>query len=166
MRKQAKSRKVSAKKAKPHTPAVPAETIDTGRRGILAKARNGVIGLAVVGGAGAYVVHLFRSTSLEHDLSRVDNGIASVVQIHDPQCQLCLTLQAETRRALRGLDDDKLDYVIADIRTEKGQRFANRYGVQHVTLLLFDKKGKLQQVINGQRPSAELRQAFMQLVTN
>lgn len=52
---------------------------------------------------------------------------------------------------------------MADIRTDKGLRFANRHGVKHVTLLLFGKAGKLQQVITGQRGSDELRQAFQRL---
>ncbi|MEO1161176.1 MAG: hypothetical protein AAFW74_12100 [Pseudomonadota bacterium] len=161
MRKKAKSRKPTAKRSKP---AVATEPVDTSRRDFIGSMRNGAIGLVIAGGLGAYVVHLYQSTSHEHDLSRVGNGTASVVQIHDPQCQLCLALQKETRQALNGLDGDKPDYVIADIRTDKGLRFANKHGVKHVTLLLFDKTGNLRQVINGQRSSNELRQAFQRLV--
>ncbi len=164
MRKQSKSRKPGTKRSKPATPTAEVESIDTGRRGFISSVRNGAIGLVAAGGLGAYVVHLYRNTSHEHDLSRVGNGTASVVQVHDPQCQLCLALQKETRQALASLDGDKPGYVIADIRTDKGLRFANKHGVKHVTLLLFDKSGKLQQVINGQRGSNELRQAFQRLV--
>ncbi|MEO9876774.1 MAG: hypothetical protein ABJM26_22115 [Anderseniella sp.] len=164
MRKQAKSRKPSAKKSKPASQAAAPEPVDTGRRGFISSMRNGAIGLVAVGGLGAFVVHLYQSTSHEHDLSRVGNGTASVVQIHDPQCQLCLALQKKTRQALASLDGDKPGYVIADIRTDRGLQFANKHGVKHVTLLLFDKAGKLQQVINGQRGSGELRQAFARLV--
>ncbi len=100
----------------------------------------------------------------EHDLSRVGNGRPTVVQIHDPQCSLCLALQTETRKALKMLDDDALDYVVANIRSEKGQTFANRYGVQHVTLLLFDGRGELQDVLQGQRGSYQLKAAFEDLL--
>ena len=164
MRKQAKSKKPGAKRSKPANQAADAEPIDTDRRGFISSARNVAIGLVVAGGLGAYVVHLYQATSHEHDLSRVGNGTASVVQIHDPQCQLCLALQKETRKALETLDGDRPDYVIADIRTDKGLSFANKHGVKHVTLLLFDKTGNLRQVINGQRGSSELRQAFQRLV--
>jgi hypothetical protein len=164
MRKQAKSKKSGVGKPKPTSHAAKAEPIDTDRRGFISSVRNGAIGLVAAGGLGAYVVHLYQSTSHEHDLSRVGNGIASVVQIHDPQCQLCLALQKETRQALENLDGDKPDYVIADIRTDKGLSFANKHGAKHVTLLLFDKAGKLQHVINGQRGSNELQQAFQRLV--
>jgi len=164
MRKRAKPKKPGARKPKPANQTVAAEPIDTGRRNFISSLRNGAIGLVAAGGLGAYVVHLYRSTSHEHDLTRVGNGTASVVQIHDPQCQLCLALQKETRQALANLDGDKPGYVIADIRTDKGVRFANKYGAKHVTLLLFDKAGKLQQVIDGQRGSNELQQAFARLV--
>ncbi len=163
MRKRGKPRKPGAKKPTPTTHAEKTEPINTDRRGFISSLRNGAIGLVAAGGLGAYVVHLYQSTSHEHDLTRVGNGIASVVQIHDPQCQLCLALQKETRQALAGLDRDKPNYVIADIRTDKGARFANKYGAKHVTLLLFDKAGKLRQVINGQRGSKELQQAFTRL---
>lgn len=164
MRKQAKSKNSGAGKPKPTSHATKAEPIDTDRRGFISSVRNGAIGLVAAGGLGAYVVHLYRRTSHEHDLSRVGNGTASVVQIHDPQCQLCLALQKETRQALDNLAGDRPDYVIADIRTDKGLSFANKHGAKHVTLLLFDKAGKLRQVINGQRGSNELRQAFARLV--
>lgn len=164
MRKQAKSKKPGARKSTPASLAAEAEPIDTDRRSFISSVRNGAIGLLAAGGIGAYVVHLYQSTSHEHDLSRVGNGKASVVQIHDPQCQLCLALQKETRQALGSLDGDRPDYVIADIRTDKGLRFANKHGAKHVTLLLFDKTGKLRQVINGQHGSSELRQAFQRLV--
>jgi hypothetical protein len=164
MRKQVKSKKPNTKRSKPANPSAAAEPVDTSRRNLISSVRNGAIGLVVAGGLGAYVLHLYQNTSHEHDLSRVGNGIASVVQIHDPQCQLCLALQKETRQALETLDGDKPDYVVADIRTDKGLRFANKHGVQHVTLLLFDKTGNLRQVINGQRGSSELRRAFQRLV--
>lgn len=164
MRKKAKSKKPGAKSSKPVNQAAAAEPMDTARRGFIRSVRNGAIGLVVAGGLGAYVVHLYQATSHEHDLSRVGNGTASIVQVHDPQCQLCLALQKEARQALESLDGDRPDYVIADIRTDKGLRFANKHGVQHVTLLLFDKAGNLRQVINGQRGSSELRQAFQRLV--
>jgi len=164
MRKRAKSKKPGAGKPKPAIQTASVEPIDTGRRNFISSLRNCAIGLVAAGGLGAYVVHLYRSTSHEHDLSRVGNGTASVVQIHDPQCQLCLALQKETRQALASLDGDKPGYVIADIRTDKGLQFANKHSVKHVTLLLFDKAGKLQQVITGQHGSSELRQAFARLV--
>ena len=164
MRKQSKSKKPGIGKPKPTSHAAEAEPIDTSRRGFISSVRNGAIGLVAAGGLGAYVVHLYRSTSHEHDLSRVGNGTASVVQIHDPQCQLCLALQKETRQALDKLAGDRPDYVIADIRTDKGLSFANKHGAKHVTLLLFDKAGNLRQVINGQRGSSELQQAFTRLV--
>ena len=70
-----------------------------------------------------------------------------------------------TKQALKNFDTDDLDYVIANIRTPEGRNFAQRHGVQHVTLLLFDDKGALQGVLQGQRGRAELRFAFERLVS-
>ena len=164
MRKQARPRKPGVNKSKPANQKAAAEPVEPSRREFIGSMCNGAIGLVTAGGLGAYVVHLYQSASREHDLARVGNGTAAVVQIHDPQCQLCLALQKETRQALANLEGDKPSYVIADIRTDEGLSFANKHGVKHVTLLLFDKAGQLRQVITGQRGSKELQQAFRRLV--
>lgn len=151
----------SKPKAKPA--AVSAETT---RRDVLRTARNAAIGLFVVGGSGIVLARSISSTLEEHDLSRVENGTPTIVQIHDPQCSLCRALQRETRRALKHFDDGELDYVVANIRTQEGSQFAARHGVQHVTLLLFDSEGALRTVLRGQRHQSQLRAAFQRLVSN
>lgn len=92
------------------------------------------------------------------------NGRPTVVQIHDPQCTLCVALQRETKRAVRVFDDQQLDYVIANITSAKGRAFASRYGISRVTLLLFDGSGELRDVLHGQHDDSELREAFAQLI--
>lgn len=137
----------------------------TSRRNVLRMARNGVIGLGVIGAIGFYFVQNVSSTMHEHDLKRVGNGKPTIVQIHDPQCSSCVALQRETKQALKNFDDEDLDYVIANIKTPEGRSFANRYGAQHVTLLLFDEDGSLQGVLQGQRGRGELRFAFERLIS-
>ena len=137
---------------------------DDRRRRFLKLARNSAIGLSVSAGIGFLFVQNVRSSIHEQDLSRVANGIPTIVQIHDPQCALCRSLQGETRKALKSLEEHELDYVVANIRTDEGSRFARRYGVPHVTLLLFDERGNLTATLRGQRPSEELARAFRQLV--
>ncbi len=135
-----------------------------GRRNFLRLARNGAIALAVVGGLGFLFVQNVRSSINEHDLSRIGNGTPTIVQIHDPQCSQCRSLQRETRDALSGFNDNDVDYVVANIRTNEGSRFAMKYSVPHVTLLLFDKNGQLRTTLRGQRQSDELRTAFRQFL--
>lgn len=164
MKKNTKPRKARAKKDNRETKAHADQSVDQDRRKLFRTVRNSAIALAFVGGGGALLVQNVMGAMREHDLSRVNNGTPTIVQIHDPQCTMCLALQREARAALNHFDDEELDYVVANIRTPEGRIFANRYGVQHVTLLLFDNEGELQQVLQGQRASATLRSAFRQLL--
>ncbi|MEM6637490.1 MAG: thioredoxin family protein [Pseudomonadota bacterium] len=130
------------------------------RRAALGMMRNGAVAAVVLGAGGYWGQRAYCATMTEHDLSRVGNGVPTVVQIHDPQCGLCRELQKETRAALRSFDDGSVNYVVANIRTTDGQSFAARHGVGHVTLLLFDGNGILLRTINGVTPRSELEDAF------
>ncbi len=143
--------------------ADPQQLADESRRRFLRLARNSVIGLTAAAGIGFLFVQNVRSSIHEQDLSRIGNGTPTIVQIHDPQCSLCRSLQHETRQALKQFEENELDYVIANIKTAEGSRFARRHGVPHVTLLLFDKRGELKAALRGQRQSEELVLAFRQL---
>ena len=164
MRKSKKSNKPATKKQHKPQAAKTEDSVNESRRALFRKVRNGAIGFAIVGGLGGLLARNVYATMHEHDLSRLANGRPTIVQIHDPQCRMCLALQKETRKALKAFDSDALDYVVANIRTADGRAFANRYGAQHVTLLLFDAGGNLQQVLQGQRGSATLQTAFRRLL--
>jgi thioredoxin-like negative regulator of GroEL len=122
---------------------------DQRKRKTLRLLRNLVIATPVVGVAGFFSVKSVQATICEADLTKVGKGVPSIVQIHDPNCQLCATLQKQARRALRSYDDDSHRFLVANIKTEDGGAFAARYGVPHVTLLLFDKRGKMTQAVRG-----------------
>lgn len=163
MKKSSKTK--SAQKSRKPKSAHAAEKVEPNRRDVLRKLRNGAIGLGLVGGAGAIIANMVSNTTHAHDLTRVANGRPTIVQVHDPNCSLCVSLQRETKRALNRFDDGQLDYVIANIKSAKGRAFANRYGVQHVTLLLFDGDGELEAILEGERRQHELHRAFEQLVS-
>lgn len=163
MKKQRKSKQAPKQGAK--TAADTKAPNGMGRRKFLGLTRNGAIGLLAVGGAGFLLVQHVEGSIREHDLSRIGNGTPTVVQIHDPQCSQCLALQRQTRTALKQFDDGAINYVIANIRSADGRNFANRYGVQHVTLLLFDANGEHRSTLQGQRSSGELVQNFRHIVS-
>ena len=123
-----------------------AARVDQGKRGFL---RTAAMVLPVVAIGGYFTFSYLQSAVAEADLTKVGNGKPSIVQIHDPQCGLCKTLQDQTRSALSRFDEDKYEYMVANIKTHKGAQFAGKYGVPHVTLLLFDKRGKLIQIVRG-----------------
>ena len=133
---------------------------ETNRRQLLARVRNwGVIGV-LAAGVGWYMIDDVTATIAEHDLSRIGNGSPAIVQIHDPQCSRCRSLQRETRRALSTLDDGAIQYLVANIRTSKGSDFASSHLVSHVTLLLFDGNGKRRSIVRGNRDSKTLATIF------
>ncbi len=146
-------------------PAASQPPQDIGRRRFLSLARNGAIGALAVGGVGFLFVRHVQGSMREHDLSRIGNGTPTVVQVHDPQCSLCLALQRQTRQAMKRFDDDEIDYVIANIRSADGRNFAQQYGVPHVTLLLFDANGVHRGTLSGQRRSDELATAFRRILS-
>jgi len=151
------------KKAEAPAPPTAAEAAEAApsRRQFLGKLRNGGIAALVVGGGGWVVVKDVQATMREHDLTRIGNGTPAVVQIHDPECSKCVALQREARDALCEIGEAKLQFLVANIRTEKGSALASAHGVAHVTLLLFDAEGKRRDILVGPRGSEELNNAFL-----
>ena len=81
----------------------------------------------------------------------------AVVQTQDSQCLQCVALQKEVREAASEFKDDESQFVVANIRSEKGRRLGNEHRVGHVTLLLFDGNGKRRRrTIVGPNASAYL----------
>lgn len=119
----------------------------------------GAIGAAVIGG-GWYMIDDVMAKSAEMDLSKIGNGVPTVVQIHDPDCPRCRALQREARDAMAAFDETDLQYVVANIRGVEGRRLANEHGVGHVTLLLLDGDGERRGVLVGENQSTNLEMAF------
>ena len=142
------------------TAEAPSEDEAPSRRAFLGKMRNGAIAALVVGGGGWFAVGKVRAMMREQDLTRIGNGIPTVVQIHDPQCSQCLALQRETREALCEFSDDDLQYVVANIRSAEGRALAATHRVGHVTLLLFDGNGERRMVLSGPNRAENLADAF------
>ena len=165
MKKAKKAKPAKRKQSQNAMPQTDSAPNDASRREFLRKARHYAVGIVIAGSTGLFVTQYVRSAIHEHDLTRLNNGRPTVVQIHDPQCPICQALQREARKALKHIGDDQLDFLIANIRSSEGRAFANRYGVPHVTLLLFDAEGNLKSVLQGRREANELRSEFEALVS-
>jgi len=126
------------------------------RRRMLSLARNGAIGVGVLGAVGYVGAGWYGDYLQEHDLTRIGQGKPAVVQIHDPQCAVCLALQHETRTAMKQFDEDDMLYLVADIKQAEGQAFAAQHNVSHVTLVLLDGQGQMVDVLRGSKSEAEL----------
>jgi len=88
---------------------------------------------------------------IEHDLSVIGNGKATLVQIHDPGCQLCRRLKTNVD-AVRPEFEDQVQFKTANIKTSKGAEFAKKHNVPHVTLLIFNRNGRHVNTISGVQP--------------
>ncbi len=151
-----RSKKASTKRVV--DPTIPtAKGKQQSRRRFLRLIRNGAIALPVLAGAGYFSVQSVQATICEADLTKIEDGKLSVVQIHDPQCQLCQTLQRQTRKALKSFDDDEFTYLVANVKTPSGSNFAAKYGVPHVTILLFDRRGEMVQIVRGPSDTDSIR---------
>lgn len=96
-----------------------------------------------------------------HDLSVIGQGIPTVVQIHDTTCSLCLKLRSNASSAMAKIADESLLFRVADVSTPEGQRLMRKYDVSKVTLLLFDRDGKMNRSLNGVKDDDLLHQEFL-----
>lgn len=163
-------RKTTAKKKQTGSTAAPAAEPSAprkktfSRRDLLQNIGYGVVGLGVLGGGGWYLASTVHAGIVEGDLSRIGNGIPTVVQIHDPGCPMCRALQREAREALEAFDKDEIQYLVANITQQDGRELASTHGVGHVTLLLFDGSGKRRGVVRGENSAEILEMEFRRLV--
>lgn len=126
------------------------------KRELLKVAIAVLIVVPMIGTALAVFKHNYDIT---HDLSVIGEGLPTVVQIHDPKCQLCLELRRNASAAIEDMDGSLL-FRVADITTPAGRRLQRQHDVPNVTLLLFDGKGELRRVLNGVKSEALLEHTF------
>ena len=134
------------------------------RREFFSTLSNFALITAASGGVGWYFIGEVCATTRENDLTRIGNGIPAVVQIHDPECPRCRALQAEARDAMSNFNENELQYLVANIRLDKGRQLANKHRVPHVTLLLFDGKGNRRAILSGPNKSDYLESVFRNLL--
>ena len=140
--------------------AKPAPETGLTRRSVIGKLQKLGIAAAVIGAGGLLLTRTVNATMHEHDLDRVGKGVPMVVQVHDPQCNSCVLLQNQVRKAMHGFDEDELQYVIADLAKPAGRSLAIEHSVGKTTLLLFDAGGTRHAILPGVRDSTALERSF------
>lgn len=103
-----------------------------------------------------------QNSKVEHDLSVVGNGTATVVQIHDPGCRLCNRLKSNLAE-VKGEFKEKIQFKTANILKQEGKSFAKKYNVPHVTLLFFNKQGKRVDTLQGVSSVDEIKSSLERL---
>ncbi len=131
------------------------------RRQVLSGWAKTGLGIAVVGGgAGLLLTRTVQADIREHDLGRIGQGVPMVVQVHDPMCPTCLSLQKQVRKAMKAFGEDELQYAIASLDKPDGRDLAIRNGVGKITLLLFDARGERQAILHGPNTAERLEPIF------
>lgn len=69
-------------------------------------------------------------------------------------------MQRETRKAIKNMSGDKPQFLVANIKTAEGSNFAADHGVLNITLLMFNAKGEMIQVLRGPQDRAVLTPLF------
>jgi hypothetical protein len=118
---------------------------------------------ATLAGASALVlliVGFSNNSSGVYDLSRVGNGIPAVVQVHDPNCPICVQLRGNIIAIADDFDNQQLQLLVADLNSDEGRSFAERYNAGFRTLLYFNPAGDLVDLEVGLQSSADLVRRF------
>ena len=114
---------------------------------------------AILAMVGVAMAAYHNNKQIEYDLSVIGNGTPTVVQIHDPSCQLCRRL-SKNLDSVKGDFKPDIQFKTANIATDSGRRFAQRHKVEHVTLMFFDKRGQRVNTIQGVTPPDNIRAAL------
>ncbi|MEO0442543.1 MAG: thioredoxin domain-containing protein [Pseudomonadota bacterium] len=124
--------------------------------------KRSLITLCFISVIAVPLAYYSKTVAAEHDLSVLGNGMPTVVQIHDPGCQLCQQLKRNLGKAKVDFKDS-IQFKTANIRTDKGSRFARQFNAPHVTLLMFDADGQQVNTLQGVRSPSEIRLALSRL---
>jgi hypothetical protein len=156
-------RKQKSQTSSKKSPAISSATASKkkSKRRIGSIIRSVVALVVLVMAAGAGITALNNNYDTNHDLSVIGQGLPTIVQIHDPSCQLCIRLRSNAKSALGRIAGEDVLFRVADITTPKGRLLQSKHNVPHVTLLLFDRDGKLSRTLNGVKTDDFLHQAFL-----
>jgi hypothetical protein len=93
----------------------------------------------------------------ETDLSLIGAGQRTLVLAHDHQRVDSVELM-EGLSGLRERHPELALYIVADLQTPRGQRFAANYDLAPATLVLFDRHGTPVDRLRGARSAEEIEQ--------
>ena len=123
------------------------------------------VGLLIPGGLAGVIWFFAGRENLEENYSIVGQGEPVIVQVHQLHCADCDILRANTKRALKQINVDRLHYRIAYLHKNEGIAFASKHGAaRETTLILFDKFARKQSVYIGVQDVEALVDLFTDLL--
>lgn len=115
-------------------------------------------------GVAAFGINAYETNKRQlHDLAVIGNGTPTVVQVHDQTCQICMRLKKLTKNITH--EDTRVQYRIADISTNEGRSFQQKYNVGKTTLLYFDGKGKHVHTTRGLQDADDIQASIENLIS-
>lgn len=109
-----------------------------------------MLGLAVVLLPRGYDTHL----------SKIGNGKYAVVQIFDKGGVQSEQLMDTINDIRSSYESRGIEFLVADMGTAAGKRFAQEHGVAGATLLVFSPKGRVLQTLAGRYDEASVRRTI------
>lgn len=95
--------------------------------------------------------------SFSQDLSVIGQGTNAVVLVHDGNI-LQSTDTMVAMNAIRDDFDERVTFIVADINTPEGKRFADNHGFGQAALAFFAANGDRLQVLYSEQTGESLRQ--------
>lgn len=96
------------------------------------------------------------------DLSKIGNGKYAVVQTFDKNTVQSEELMDTVNTVRKEFEPRGVEFLVADMGTERGRRFTQSHGVSSATLLIFAPDGRLLRTLTEKQDSASLRRAIDQ----
>ena len=96
----------------------------------------------------AWVLLRMLPPGFDTDLTQIGGGERAVVLVHDHNFVESVELM-EALDGVRQRQPEAMLYLVADLNTPRGQRFADNHDVDAVTLVLFDARGRTVAVRSG-----------------
>jgi len=113
----------------------------------------GVVSALAIPAYVALSAHTKKSKA-ERDLSVIGNGTPTLIQVHDETCPSCRQLLSSVKGVINNFPD--IQFKIADLRSNKGIKFASKHQVYKVTLMYFDSRGRKVDVASGLQTKDEV----------
>lgn len=122
--------------------------------------RLALVPVLVLLGIGAFIAAMPRGYSV--NLTTIGQGLPAVVQVYDDNSVRSHELM-EAFNKIRDDFDGRVEFLLADLSLPAGQRFAQQYNAQAMTIVFFAADGTVLHTLSAPQKPAQLRDAIVQV---
>lgn len=120
--------------------------------------------LLILLGVGAFLAAaiMLLPKGFSNDVSKIGQGVASVVMVHDKNSMRSLDLMTLLGN-VRSDYSDTVEFIVVDEISREGQIFQQQQNVGAINLIFFSANGVRQGTFNNSKSEVELRSALDKL---